>query len=495
MNSPQKSIFDRRRAGVLLHPTSLPGKQWQGDIGKPARDFIHFMSDAGLSVWQMLPLGPTHIDRSPYQCLSTHAGNPEIINLDWLAENGWLDQADIQRHQSDPSLIPVLEKASKNFYQQADQAWRDRQQQFIDQAESWLPDYALYLSLKRAHKNQSWEFWPDKLRDRDATTLQQARKTHARRIKVIEFVQFVFFEQWHELRAYANQHGIKLFGDMPIYVSMDSADVWAQRGNFQINADGICDLVAGVPPDAFSADGQFWGNPLYNWSAMQADHFSWWKNRLRTQLDLFDYIRIDHFRGLQACWQIPLNAATAAEGEWAQSPGRELLDSLHDHFDKLPLVAEDLGLITEDVIALRERFNLPGMAVLQFAFDGASDNFYLPHNQQRNSVVYTGTHDNDTSLGWYQSMSEQDRQQFHDYTGFSAHQLLDMPWVLNRMALASVAQLAIIPMQDLLSLGSAHRMNMPGTTIGNWQWRFDWGQVWSSLASDLRHLIQLFGRL
>lgn len=495
MNQLKNSIFDRRSAGILLHPTSLPGKQWQGDIGQPAKNFINFMLDAGLTVWQMLPLGPTHIDRSPYQCLSTHAGNPQLINLQWLMQHGWLNQQDIDLHQKDTSLIPVLEKASINFYNDNDPHWRHKQQQFIEQSASWLPDYALYLSLKRSLQNLSWEYWPATYRDRDPQALAQAREVHARRIKTIEFVQFVFFEQWHELRDYASQRGIKLFGDMPIYVSMDSADVWAQRENFQINENGFCTHVAGVPPDAFSANGQFWGNPLYNWSAMQQDNFSWWVNRFRTQLELFDYIRIDHFRGLQACWQIPADAETAAEGSWVESPGEALLCCLHDYFDALPLIAEDLGVITHEVTALRDQFNLPGMAVLQFAFDGASDNFYLPHNHQRNSVVYTGTHDNNTSLGWYRDMPIHSKNQLHEYIGAPAHQDLDMPWMLNRMALASVADLAILPMQDILSLDSRHRMNTPGTTIGNWGWRFEWEQVWPELAGDLRKLIQLFGRL
>lgn len=495
MNSPQKSLFDRRRAGVLLHPTSLPGKQWQGDIGQPARNFIHFMVSAGLTVWQMLPLGPTHIDGSPYQCLSTHAGSPELINIDWLVENGWLDPVDLEQHDRDSSLLPILDKASDNFYRTADQYWQQKLQQFIQQSSSWLPEYALYLSLKQAHQNLSWEHWPEAYRDRDSSALEEARNKYQNHIKTTEFIQFVFFQQWHELRDYANQHGIKLFGDMPIYVSMDSSDVWAERKNFLINEQGLCDQVAGVPPDAFSDNGQFWGNPLYDWNTMQQNDFSWWVNRFNTQLELFDYVRIDHFRGLQACWQIPISASTAAEGVWVESPGEALLDSLHRHFPSLPLVAEDLGVITSEVIALRDQFNLPGMLVLQFAFDGASDNFYLPHNHQRNSVVYTGTHDNDTTLGWYQNLPDYARNQLHQYMGQSAAASLDMPWDLNRMALSSVADLAIIPMQDLLCLDSGHRMNTPGTTVGNWCWRFDWSQIWDSLANDLNHLIHLYGRI
>lgn len=498
MNNQQpseKQIFDHRQAGVLLHPSSLPGPQAQGDIGQSARNFIRFMADAGLKVWQVLPLGPTHIDRSPYQCLSTHAGNTELIDLEWLQRQGWLQPLEINHFSSYNSLQPLLRIAAKRFAQQADETWQQKLDEFIQQHTSWLPDYALYQAIKLTQNNESWQNWPVELRNRENAALKQAAQENADEIKSIQFAQFVFFLQWHELRAFAHEHGIKLFGDMPIYVSMDSADVWADKENFLMDSNGECSYVAGVPPDAFSDEGQFWGNPLYDWNHMESQNFNWWVNRFKTQLELFDYLRIDHFRGLQACWQIPHDAESAASGHWKDTPGYELLETLNQHFSPLPLVAEDLGLITTEVLELRDHYSLPGMAVLQFAFGSGNDNFYLPHNHRQNCVVYTGTHDNDTTLGWYQQLADNERSHLHEYMGHSKDETLNMPWLLNRMALASVANLAIIPMQDLLALDSSHRMNTPGTTEGNWNWRFDWSQVWPSLANDLNNLIGLYGRI
>lgn len=489
-----ESILSQRRAGVLLHPSSLPGKQKIGDIGEQARNFLHFMSDCGLSVWQMLPLGPTHIDGSPYQCLSAHAGNTELINLDWLVKQGWLTPHEIETLDNVDTTLPLLDIAEERFFKGAEYLWQSRFEKFIGQASYWLPDYSLFIALKTAQLNEPWMNWPERYRFRDPEALREAAIEHAATIKKIQFGQFVFFTQWHELRDYASSLNIKLFGDMPIYVSMDSADAWSKKENFLIHKDGSCDFVAGVPPDAFSEDGQLWGNPLYDWKYLKKHDFSWWINRFKTQLELFDLIRIDHFRGLQACWHVPADAKTAQQGQWVKTPGAELLDCLHDYFESLPLVAEDLGFITAEVKHLRDHFKLPGMAVLQFAFDGQADNPYLPHNHKHNSVVYTGTHDNDTTSGWYQKLPGYMKKQLHDYMGHSEFSSLDMPWTLNRMALASVANLAIIPMQDLLNLDSSHRMNTPGTTQGNWHWRFDWSSLWPDLPKDLQHLIRLYGR-
>ena len=352
----------------------------------------------------------------------------------------------------------------------------------------------MYVVLRRANNDEAWTEWPAALRERDAQLLEQARDEHADLIKNLQFIQFVFFTQWTELREYAAQRGIILFGDMPIYVSMDSADVWAARENFLVDDEGETEFVAGVPPDAFSESGQLWGNPLFDWDAMQALGFNWWVDRMRTHLKLYDYVRIDHFRALESFWQIPAQSATAIDGSWVDSPGRLLLACLHDHFDPLPIVAEDLGLITDAVRDLRDEFHLPGMKVLQFAFDGDHHNEHLPHNHRRNSVVYPGTHDNDTTLGWYQTLHDYQRNLLRDYLGRPDDEMLEMPWLMNRVALASVANLAILPMQDLLCLGSEHRMNVPGTMLGNWGWRFDWHQVWPSLHADLRALVYLYGR-
>jgi len=389
------SILHHRRAGVLLHPSSLPGRQNIGTIGQEAKNFLHFMKDCGLSVWQMLPLGPTHSDGSPYQCLSVHAGNPQLIDLNWLVQQGWLNSGDVENLSTEQAL----ESAAVNFFQQADSLWLQQFNDFVEHARYWLNDYALYMALKQEYRNTAWSEWPLCYRFRDNNALTEATEEHAQAIKSIQFSQFIFFTQWHELKQYAEELGILLFGDMPIYVALDSADVWSQKENFLMHKNGSCDYVAGVPPDAFSDDGQLWGNPLYDWDYLQKQGFSWWIERFKTQLELFDLIRLDHFRGLEACWHIPGDAETAKHGHWVKTPGKQLLQSIHKQFDSVPLVAEDLGYITTEVRTLRDEFLLPGMAILQFAFDGHASNAYLPHNQLRNSVVYTGTHDNNTTLG------------------------------------------------------------------------------------------------
>lgn len=484
------STHPLRRAGVLLHPSSLPGKQSKGNIGRQAINYLHFLKDCGLSVWQMLPLGPTHDDGSPYQCLSVHAGNPELIDLDWLVQHDWVTAQQIDYQQVTASLA----RACEQFFAQNKASWQRRFKDFVSHNKVWLDDYALFMVLKHIHADAPWTEWPVCYRFRDTQALAEVRQEHADIYRLVEFTQFIFFSQWHELRQQAKTLDIQLFGDIPIYVAPDSADVWSQKDNFLMHKDGSCDYVAGVPPDAFSADGQLWGNPLYDWDYLEKHDFAWWVDRFRTQLELFDIIRLDHFRGLEACWHIPGDADTAIDGHWVKTPGYELLQSIHDALGVLPLVAEDLGFITREVIKLRQTFNLPGMSVLHFAFDGHSDNPYLPHNHVHNSVVYTGTHDNNTTLGWYQTLSDDSTKQLHAYLGHEENLSLDMPWDLNRMALASVANLAIIPMQDLLNLGSTARMNMPGTTENNWAWRFDWSQVWPELPGDLRRLNKLYGR-
>ncbi len=493
--SDKATVLEQRRAGVLLHPTSLPGNQHIGDIGGEARNFLHFMADSGLSVWQMLPLGPTHLDGSPYQCPSAFAGNPEMIDLQWLVQQQWLQPAELDAPITAQRHHDLLQLASERFFAVADVHWFSRFEHFKQHAAHWLNDFSLYMALKHAHDDSAWLDWPAPYKFRLPEALTAAGRQYAQQINTIQFSQFVFYTQWHELRDYAKSLDIKLFGDMPIYVSMDSADAWAHKEVFLMHEDGHCDFVAGVPPDAFSETGQLWGNPLYDWKALKQQEFSWWIERFKTQLELFDLVRIDHFRGLESCWHIPALAETAIDGKWVKTPGHALLKALHKHFDPIPLVAEDLGVITEPVRELRDKFELPGMAVLQFAFDGCNDNLYLPHNVRQNQVIYTGTHDNDTSLGWYQELPDHAIQHLCDYLGQATSAPLDMPWILNRMALSSVANLAILPMQDLLGLDSNHRMNTPGSTEDNWQWRFDWSMLWPSLAQDLRGMIDLYQRL
>ena len=494
MNEPL--FLAHRRGGTLLHPTSLPGELTGGDIGAQAFHFIDFLAASGLSVWQMLPLGPPHQDGSPYQCLSVHANNPQLIDLHWLVQQGWLDLDKITEPKNSAAYRQrCLSQAYQGFLQHAASDWKIRLQQWVAQQADWLDDYALFMSIKQGLQGAAWYDWPLPLRLRETAALASARKQCEDQIAHIEFEQFIFHVQWQVLREYAAERNVLLFGDVPIYVSLDSADVWAARENFLLDQNGHCEWVAGVPPDAFAEQGQRWGNPLYDWVYQQQNGFDWWIRRMQTQLDYFDLLRIDHFRGFDACWHIAADEETAINGHWVKSPGRQLLQALYDHFGRLPLVAEDLGLITEEVIALREAFYLPGMKILQFAFDGDPRNLYLPHNHHQNSVVYTGTHDNNTTLGWYQTLDQNSRRFLHHYLAHSEQQGLDMPWMMNRVALASVAQLAMIPMQDILSLDADARMNTPGTMQGNWQWRFEWNQLWDELASDLREMMRLYDRV
>jgi 4-alpha-glucanotransferase len=490
------ALLDQRRAGILLHPTSLPGPFVGGDIGHAAYRFIDFLADSGCSVWQMLPLGPAHLDGSPYQCLSVHAGNPLLISLDWLVDKGWLDFSNVHEPRDFSSFrTKCLNSAYHSFVEENNAEWNKKLKVFAEQQAAWLDDYALFIVIKQQQNGNPWNEWPEPFVQQDAAAMHGAQIQYADHIAQIEFEQFIFFTQWHELREYAHSKDVYLFGDMPIYASYDSADVWACRENFLLDQNGNAEFVAGVPPDAFSEQGQRWGNSLYDWNYMQSSNFEWWTQRFATQLELFDLIRIDHFRGLEACWQIPADEETAINGKWVRSPGRELLQVLNKNFKSLPLIAEDLGLITEEVIKLRKEFSLPGMKILQFAFNGDRKNPYLPYNHERECVVYTGTHDNNTTLGWYQQLGKQEKCYLHDYLGAQESDTLDMPWVMNRMALASVANLAILPMQDILSLDASHCMNVPGTTEGNWLWRFDWEQLWPGLSSDLKKLIEIYGRI
>ena len=490
-----KVLNKERRAGVLLHPTSLPGDLANGDFGHQTYRFIEFLNKYGFKVWQMLPLGPTHDDRSPYQCLSSHAGNPLLISLDWLVDKGWLDRDKISVTDNEADCrLSCLRQAGSFFYQLNDDEWTARMSEFEQQHENWLTDYALFVTLKKQYQNKPWYDWPDALRHREESALTDASRTLQASIKQTIFEQFIFFTQWHEIRDYAKQHDVEMFGDMPIFVARDSADVWAQRENFLMDSDGEMEFVAGVPPDAFSDTGQRWGNPLFDWDHMQATGFSWWKERFKTQLELFDMIRIDHFRGLQACWQIPQDDETAINGNWVEVPGQEMLSELFNSFEHLPLVAEDLGVITDQVIELKQSFNLPGMKVLQFAFDGNNNNPHLPHRHEINDVIYTGTHDNDTTLGWLNDEHNYNKSYFDEYMDLSTESAEQGVWSMMRTAMSSVSFLCIIPMQDLLMLDSSARMNTPGTIINNWQWRFDWDQIKPKLNEQLSRLIILFQR-
>lgn len=485
-------ILNKRRAGILLHITSLPGAGSQGDLGQEAYHFVKFLHDSGVSVWQVLPLGMTHADGSPYQCLSAHAGNPALVSIDWLVKQGWLQHAEkCEERPGDCVKRCLIAKAFDGFLESAERKDKDDFAHFCQTKAFWLDDFALFLALRIEFNQQSWNQWPEHFKERDAKAIKEARRRLKAQIEGIKFEQYVFFRQWLELKAFANRQGVFLFGDIPIFVSYDSADVWAHREVFKLDDSGEMSVVTGVPPDYFSETGQRWGNPHYNWDYLKKTGFHWWVDRMKTQLEQFDIIRIDHFRGLEAAWEIPANEDTAVNGVWVKAPGKALLNAIKAEHGSIPLVAEDLGIITPEVEALRDEFDLPGMKILQFAFGDGPANPYLPDNYEKNCVVYTGTHDNDTTLGWLQSISNNKKNYIYEYLGNPA---MPLHCALIHAALASVANLAVIPMQDLLELDSGHRMNIPGTIEGNWKWRFQWSQLPHERAVRFAYLVGLFNR-
>jgi 4-alpha-glucanotransferase len=488
--TPTVSTLTKRQAGVLLHPTSLPAEEGLGDLGLEAFRFVDFLQAAGMGVWQVLPVGPTHEDLSPYMSLSVHAGNPNLISLQRLREWGWLEEGEAAGQDRQQQL----HAARLGFETRADEAERQDLRDFVSNHESWLEDYALYQVLRERHQGAHWDDWPASLRDREPQALAEVAAQDAERLAQVRFEQYVFFRQWADIKRYANARGVQLFGDMPIFVAHDSAEVWARRELFDLDDRGRPRTVAGVPPDYFSETGQLWGNPHYRWDRMARNGYRWWLERLHTAQDLYDRLRIDHFRGFEAYWQIDAGAETAMGGHWVQGPGDDFFRAVTRALPDLPLVAEDLGIITPEVEALRDRWGLPGMKILQFAFDGSADNPYLPENQSPNAVVYTGTHDNDTSLGWFTALPHKAQAQVRDYLRTYLGSDEAMPWALVCCALAAPANLAIIPMQDLLELGSAARMNTPSVTEGNWRWGFDWSQLPADLAPRLCHWLQYYGR-
>ncbi|QFY90219.2 4-alpha-glucanotransferase [Magnetovirga frankeli] len=474
-----------RQAGVLLHITSLPGSGYSC-LGAQAFRFVDFLADAGFRVWQVLPINPVGMDGSPYQATSAFAGNPEMIDLAELHQQGWLAELD--------DMAPICQliwDTWQGFCRYAGEADRKDFADFIERQAYWLDDYALFYSIHTEQEKPWWE-WPAQLRHRSKEGLDKVRARLADRITCARFEQYLFYRQWRALKHHANERGVSLFGDVPIFVAHDSAEVWSRPHLFELDEEGQPTLVAGVPPDYFSATGQRWGNPLYRWDVMHADDYAFWEQRIKTQLELFDLIRIDHFRGFESYWAIPASEEYAINGSWMPGPGEALFKRLKKKLGKLPLVAEDLGVITDEVRELKGKLNMPGMKILQFAFSGDADNPYLPYNHERCSVVYTGTHDNDTTLGWYADLSDGEREHVNHYLG---HPQEPMPWPLIRLALGSRSQLAIIPMQDLLALAGEHRMNTPGTTEGNWHWSFTWEQIPEDLGQRLHGLLGLYGRI
>ena len=491
-----------RSSGILLHPTSLPGPYGIGDLGAEAYRFIDLLAEMGQSLWQVLPLGPTGFGDSPYASFSAFAGNPLLISPDLLEKDGLLSRKDLETVPKFPEIyveygdvIPfksqLLHKAYETFKADAASPQKGDFDSFCHENSFWLEDFALFMALKEIHQ-AVWNAWPEDLAMRKPTALSKAEKEYEKLIRAHKFYQYLFFKQWQAVKKYANSLGIKIIGDIPIFVAYDSADVWANQDLFYLDKEAHPTIVAGVPPDYFSKTGQLWGNPLYRWNAMAKNGYKWWMDRFRINLVLVDMIRLDHFRGFEAYWEIPSGEKTAINGKWVKGPGAKFFHALKKNLGDIPIIAEDLGVITPEVEALRDAFGFPGMKILQFAFGGGSDNPYLPHNFTPNCVVYTGTHDNDTTVGWHTSSSspqEQDHVRRYLQTNGS-----EIHWDMIRLALSSVACMAIFPLQDVLGLDGRGRMNFPGKPSGNWRWRYTAGQITGEMNSRLKDLTSLFGR-
>lgn len=502
-----------RASGILLHPTSLPGEFGIGDLGKHAFAFVNFLVRTKQTYWQILPLGPTGYGDSPYQCFSAFAGNTLLISPQGLVDDGFLtpeqiaDKPDVSSHKIEFGQIydwknRVLPKAFDGLHQITSVDLRGKFETFMQDNESWLDDYALYRAIKGSQDQKAWYEWDEPLKLRDADALTETAEQLYSEILAEKFYQFLFFRQWQAVKDYANQNGVLIVGDVPIFIALDSADVWRNQNLFKLNSDGSPKVVAGVPPDYFSETGQLWGNPIYDWDAMRADGFRWWIERVRSTLKTVDAVRIDHFRGFAAAWEVPGGDATAENGRWVDVPGKELFNALENALGDLPFWAEDLGVITPDVEELRDGFGFPGMRILQFAFGGDPHNHDLPHNYIPNCVAYTGTHDNDTTVGWWHSQagagSTRDAGEIGREREFCMKYLdtdgSEIHWDFIRAVWSSVADAAIAPLQDLLGLGTEGRMNLPASTSGNWHWRFYEGALTDEVAARLKELTEVYGR-
>lgn len=493
---------NERSSGILLHITSLPGPYGIGTLGAEAYEFVDFLVFAGQKIWQILPLGHTGYGDSPYQCFSAFAGNPLLINLQKLVNEGLLEsnelpaEANFNADEVDFGAVyqykyPLLRKAHARFKANNHRMRQIQYENFAKKSKFWLEDYAFFMALKNHFGGKAWSEWESGAKTRKPDVLSVLKDKLADDIAFYRFLQFLFFRQWQELKAYANLNDIKIIGDIPLYVAADSADAWSKPEFFDFDAKLKPRTVAGVPPDYFSETGQLWGNPIYNWEALQNDEFSWWVERIKANLILYDVIRIDHFRGLAAYWAVPFGETTAIKGEWIKAPGIELLETLYQKLDNPPIIAEDLGVITPDVVELRDGFGLPGMKILQFAFDSAEENDFMPHTFNKNCVVYTGTHDNDTTLGQFKSVKDEDRLLMKKY--FHVDET-DPAWSFIKLAWSTVADTAIAPMQDLIRLDSDARMNFPGKPSGYWKWRYRKEAINPQMAEDLLELTRLYGR-
>jgi 4-alpha-glucanotransferase len=491
-----------RASGILLHPTSLPGRFGIGDLGHEAYRFVDFLAGAGQTLWQVMPLGPTGYGDSPYQSFSSFAGNPLLISPELLVEDDLLLQYDIdtapffaEGRVDFGAVIPfkqgLLRRAYERFQAQATPIRRAAFRAFCRRNAAWLDDYALFAALKEAHNGAVWSAWEKGIAAREPDALRDWRRKLADAIEAQKFVQYLFFTQWGALKEYANAYDIRIIGDLPIFVAYDSADVWAHPEMFFLDDEGQPTLVAGVPPDFFSETGQLWGNPLYRWDVLAKDGYAWWIERVRAAFKLVDIIRLDHFRGFEGYWEVPFGELTAVKGRWVKGPGADLFNAILAALGPVPIIAEDLGVITPEVVALRDQFDFPSMKVFQFAFTTDASHEFLPHNYRRNCVVYTGTHDNDTALGWFQSAPANERDFALQYTNGDGK---EFNWDLMRWALASVADTAIVPLQDVLGLGNEARMNLPGRLGGNWSWRYVTGSLAPELQDRLGGLAEMYGR-
>ncbi|MBE9072917.1 4-alpha-glucanotransferase [Microcystis sp. LEGE 08355] len=494
-----------RSSGILLHPTSHPGRYGIGELGREAYQFIDFLAQSGQKLWQILPLGPTGYGNSPYMSFSAIAGNHLLISLDILREKNLLSQADFEDIPDFPLdqvdfdkliawKIPLLRKAASNFVKGSDTILYKQFAGFCAGNADWLEDYALFMALSHAYQGKVWMEWPTEIRERHWGALETPKQELQEEIFLHKFLQFEFFEQWLALKRYANSLGIEIIGDIPIYVSHNSADVWANPQVFRLDPQTGNPLeVAGVPPDYFSETGQLWGNPLYNWDYLKNTGFEWWVRRLKAVLSLVDIIRIDHFRGLEAYWAVAFGQENAINGHWLKAPGYDLFNTIGARLGKLPIIAEDLGDIDQAVLDFRDHFAFPGMKILHFAFGGDAGNPYLPFNVERNCVIYTGTHDNNTTVGWFQdNANDYEKARLYQYLGAPSGQ--GVAWDLIRLAYSSVANQAIVPLQDVLGLGSDARMNTPSVAEGNWSWRYRQEALTGEYSERLRDLVNLFGR-
>lgn len=493
-----------REQGILMPVSSIPSRYGMGTFGRESYEFVDFLKKAGQKLWQILPLGPVGYGASPYQSFSTFAGNPYYIDLEFLIEDGYLteeecDACDFGDHENYIDYekmylqrFPLLRKAWERAVKKGLETKKDYVA-FLKKSMNWLDDYALYMALKDAFPGKCFIEWERDIRLREPLAMAKYRRELADEIRFYQFQQYLFDKQWRELKLYANKAGVKIVGDIPIYVAFDSADTWAHPELFQLDESGMPTAVAGCPPDAFSSTGQLWGNPLYNWEYHQKTNYAWWMQRIGYCYELYDVVRIDHFRGFDEYWSVPYGAETAAGGHWEEGPGIELFETMKRKLGKKRVIAENLGFLTDSVVKLLEDTGYPGMKVLQFAFDANGESIYLPHNYDHNCVVYTGTHDNETTAGWITTRTEQDREFLERYLNRKRDE--DLCWELIRTAVASVADIAIIPMQDYLALGNEARINTPSTLGDNWKWRMSKGAATDELAEKIYGLTKMYGRL